>query len=604
MSTQPSSYTVRTLPTSEGTPEVISLPGGAADEQMKRLLREKKAAKTYQDRRRDEWDENYTLSRNKVMTNRLTQRQTTNIPLMKETIKTSLSKIDDMPTVEWKEKKGDTYKSMVVQQMWADDQKALNFEGIDLLDKKNVLLYGRSFKKLNWVRGKGLDVRVMDIYDILVDPLTDPLNLETARFLIHQNIFRSLRDIIADDRYDQSARDTLDNLIKQPEGIVQATKAREEYEKKLERIKEMGYDSSDFPLFASGEVIVNLTEHITREWNAGKKEFERHVVTYANERIRLMDELLEDAIGVDFYPYVTWADDMETQDFWSDSVADLVRTPNKIINVWFSQLTENRTLKNFQMHWYDATVQGYAPQTYEPGPGRMLPAPGDPNKTIMPVDVSGLDDTMGAINFIISMVERASSASATDKGIMPQKQVRKAEIQAILQKAQERTVLMARFYNRSWQDFAQKWVKLYDANQDGKRVLHKISHTGKVWPKAVYPNDWKSEAGFEAMVRSSSEQESQKSQGIQKWMFVLAQFPQNQSLRKIAQKRMLGILDLTAEEAREINDEEKKRMSQPRQPQGGEVAGQGQPPGRAVTPEAEQMKALAGTVSKLKSLGV
>jgi hypothetical protein len=593
MSTQPSSYNVQTLPTHEGIPSNISLPGGAADEQMKRLLREKKAAKAYQDRRRDEWDENYTLARNKVSTNRLTQRQTTNIPLMKETIKTSLSKIDDMPAVDWKEKKGDMYKSMIVQSMWADDVKQLNLEGVDLLDKKNVLLYGRSFKKLNWIPDKGLEVRVMDIFDILVDPLTDPLNLETARYIIHQNIFRSLRDIVADERYDKSARDILDNLTRSPEGIVQGDKNREEWNKKMERIKEMGFDQADFALFGAGDVIVNLTEHITREWNKQEKKYERHVVVYANERIRLMDELLENAIGVDFYPYVTWADDMETQDFWSDSVADLVRTPNKIINVWFSQLTENRTLKNFQMHWYDATVQGYAPQTYEPGPGRMLPAPGDPSKTIKPVDVSGLDDTMGAIDFIVRMVERASSTSGTDKGVMPQKQVRKAEIQAVLQKAQERTVLMARFYNRSWQDFCQKWIMLKIANQTGKQTLHKISHTGKIWPKIIYPNDWKSEAGFEAMVRSTSEQEGEKSKGVQKWMFVMAQFPQNQSLKKIAQKRMLGILDMTPEEIREVNDEEKKNQGQP------QLGGAPQQ-----SPEADQMKALSGTVSKLKSLGV
>ena len=51
----------------------------------------------------------------------------------------------------------------------------------------------------------------------------------------------------------------------------------------------------------------------------------------------------------------------------------------------------------------------------------MLPAPGDPNKTIMPVDVQGLDETLNAINFLTSIAERASGATAIEKGQGEQK---------------------------------------------------------------------------------------------------------------------------------------------------------------------------------------
>src|SRR6267154_3972158 len=68
----------------------------------------------------------------------------------------------------------------------------------------------------------------------------------------------------------------------------------------------------------------------------------------------LAKEPLEAVIGVtsDHYfrthfPYNSWADDLERQDFWSDGIADMVRTPNKVINSWFSQMVENRTLRNF-----------------------------------------------------------------------------------------------------------------------------------------------------------------------------------------------------------------------------------------------------------------
>ena len=64
-------------------------------DEMVRLQKEKKAAIELQERKHDDWNDNYELYRNKVRINRLTQRQAVNIPLMKETVKTLLSKIDD-----------------------------------------------------------------------------------------------------------------------------------------------------------------------------------------------------------------------------------------------------------------------------------------------------------------------------------------------------------------------------------------------------------------------------------------------------------------------------------------------------------------------------
>src|SRR5258708_6282323 len=110
-------------------PSQIILPADAQPgEKMRRLLRQKKSARDFQDRRRDDWDDNYDLYRNKVFTNRLTQRQSVNIPLMKETLKTILSKIDDIQIVEWKEKGGDEFKQLLFQEMWNDYSDRLNFE--------------------------------------------------------------------------------------------------------------------------------------------------------------------------------------------------------------------------------------------------------------------------------------------------------------------------------------------------------------------------------------------------------------------------------------------------------------------------------------------
>lgn len=564
------------------------LPDFTPSDLIMQRTKEKEIARSYQERRHIDWNDNYELNRNKTKTNRLTQRQAVNIPLMKETVKTTLSKIDDPPTVDFKEKNGDEYKELIVQEMWNDDYERLNLEGVDLQDKKTVLLSGRSFKKLNWNKD-GFQVTTPDIFDIIIDPLVDPLDIETARFIIHQNIFRSLLDVMADGRYHAAGKKELEKYLHSKQGTVQSGKNMEEYRKKNERLIAMGVKESDIPLFAGGDVILSLSEHICSVWNNSKKAFERRVIIYADDMVELYNETLQECLGVDFFPYVSWGDDLETNDFWSDGIADLVRTPNKVLNVWFSQMVENRTLRNFQMHWYDSTTEDYQPTQYEPGPGVMLPAPGDPNKTIMPVDIQGLDETMNAINFLTQIVERGTAATSIDKGVQEGPRTTLGEVEILVGKAMERTQSMAKFYRRSWQELAMKWYGLMEANQTSKRKLYKQGAGGKLWPKMVYPKDWKSEFGFQAFVRSSSEQEQEKTKGIQRLMFVKGMFPNNGALNRLTQKRSLELLDLTPAELREIEEDEKKSQEMLQQQQVAVQAGQPVDPA-AAQPDMAQIQ--------------
>ena len=533
-------------------------------DKMLKLKRERDAAREHQKRRHEDWNDNYELYRNKVRTNRLTQRQAVNLPLMKETIKTILSRIDEPPNVDWKEKSSDELKELIFQEMWNQTYKDQKLEWVDVLDKKNVLLYGLSTKFLNPQDGQ-INISVLDIYDVVYDPLMNPLDIESARFIIRQNIFRSLREVLADERYSEEGKEKLKMWSMSPQGIIQSGSNKKEWEKKMERARAMGVNHSEFAHFAAGDVIVNLCEHYTLEWNVKEKQFEKHVCVYADEWCELMDEKLTELIGVDFYPLVLWFEDPETNDIYPDGVADLVRTPNKVINVWYSQLIENRTLQNFQMHWYDATNDKYKPQTYEPGPGRMLPAPGNPNETILPVAINGLDETLTAIDFITRIVERGSGATAIEKGVAEKGTQTLGEVEILVGKAMERSVSMQKFYRGSWYELSKKWADLLHANPPRKTTLYRTGASGKLYEKVVYASDWKSKAGYEPVVSSSSEQEANDVKTVQKYFAVLAQFPDNPELRKIAQQRQLELLDFTPDELKRVLDAEEDRMAQEQQ---------------------------------------
>lgn len=560
-------------------------------ELMIKLQAEKRSGFDLQKRKHDDWTDNYELYRGKVRTNRLTQRQAVNIPLMKETVKTLLARIDDPPNIDWKELGGNEEKELIYQEIWNQQFRDNNLEIIDILDKKNVLLYGLSTKKLN-IKKDGVSISVLDPYDILIDPLMRNWDIESARFIVHQNIFRTIRDILADDKYSQAGKDELKIWADSPAGILQGNKDREEWEKKMERLRAMGVTSSQFQLFAAGDKIVNLTEHFTTLWNG--KEFERRVVVYANDTIELYNDTLENCIGVECWPFVSWSEDPEILDIYPDSVADLIRVPNKILNVWFSQLIENRTLKNFQMHWY-LPQEGFSPQTYTPGPGMMLPAPKggeDINKVIKPVEISGLDDTLTSIQALTSIVERGTGATAIEKGQSEAGQQTLGEIQILVGKANERATAMQKFYRISWYETAVKWDKIMQANSPKYLKLYKAGKSGKMYKKRIFVSDWKSEAGYQPNVSSTSEQEAEDVKGLQKFNFILSQFPNNMALKKIAQKRMLGFVDLTPEELKQVEDSEEQNVNNNLNPNasGGLPEQTGQP---------EQMAEIENKISQL-----
>lgn len=554
-----------------------------ASDKIVKLVSEKKSARDFQLRKHTGWNENYELYRNKVKTNRLTQRQAVNVPLMKETVKTLLSKVDDPPSVEWKEKSGDDMKELIYQQIWDDNFDTNSLELVDVLDKKNVFLYGISSKMLNLTE-KGVSIDVLDVFDVIYDPLMDPLDVETARYIVRQNIFKPLRDILVDDRYTQSGKDKLKDWIATEKGMIVSGQNKEQWDKKQERLRAMGVSSDKFPLYSGGDVLINLTEQYTNIWNAKTKKFERHVITYADDMIELYDDLLENCIGTSMWPIEPWYEDPETNDIYPDGVCDMIQPMNKVINVWFSQQIENRTLQNFQMHWYDATNESYAPQTYEPGPGRMLPAPGDPNKTILPVQINGLDETMTAIDFLTSIIERGTGATALEKGTPEQGAQTLGEVQILVGKATERAKTMAKFYRTSWYKIAVKWNEMMQNNTFPKMSLFKTGSDGKVYEKIVYSADWKSKAGYAPSVASSSEQEADEMKSLQKFGVVAAQFPNNVALRKILQTRELKTLDLTASELKEIQDEE-DRMAKEQQMAKDQAQSQAQAVNQDVQPD-------------------
>ena len=543
-----------------------------------KLREERKVAIQYQSRRHETWREIYELYRDIVETNELTQRQEVNVPIMKETKKTLLSRIDDPPMIEFdcleSGQKG-REKEINLNESWNDDYDNCNFEGVDIIEKGNVLLYGRAWKKLNVINGS-FKTEALDNLDIVSDPKMKPLDVETARFLIHLHIEKTLKTILADPTYLEKGKDELKSLLfgegDDPTGrgaILKSDGEDQTQEAKEDILKSLGINNYDD--FVASDVMVQLAEHFTMIWDEVSKKWVRYVVTMANNSVVLRKRPLKEAIGVEFWPFTTWADDVDSKDTWTDGMGDIVLTPNKVMNIYFSTMVENRVYRNLGMSWY-LPSKGYDPQTFEPEPFGQYPAPIIKDKTgkvmsvnevIKQMEIPALEDNLVSIEFLIKLVERATAATAIAKGVQEKGQTTLGEIEELVESASDRIVSIAKFYRRAWKEFAEKWRALKEANaKDTPVTLYKKGASGEYFKKKIYKKDIYSSDGYKVKVRSSSELEKEQMTGIKKLFAILQQFPNNAALRKIAQKRLLDNLDLTKEELDEITQYEEQNAQQ------------------------------------------
>jgi len=546
----------------------------AEDPLILKFKTEKDAAVNFQKRRHEQWQSTYDLYRDIIHINALTQRQSVNIPIMKETKRTILSRIDESPSVFFdcleKGVKGRD-KEIRTNELWQDDFDRCNFEAIDILEKNNVLLEGRTFKVLNYKGGR-FEVEVPDNLDIVIDPKTSVINIETARYFTRLHIFKTLKEVLSDKKYSDEAKQKLkENLQADAVGGFLTFSGDATQQAKDKILQDLNI--TNFDELKAFDVLIELNEHFTNIWDEKGKKWVRYVLVIANDKTVLYKETLKKTLGIEFWPIVSWADDLDGKDFWSDGVGDVIRTPNKIANIYFSSMLENREYNNLSMFWY-LPVPGYNPQTYEPEPFGQYPAPliKDAQGNYMPIEqvikqvaIPKLEDSLVSIDFLIKLIERATAATAIEKGVGEKKQITLGEVQELAAKSAERIVSMAKFYRRAWKEFAWKWLEITKANANEKNpiTLYKKSYDGSYYSEEVRPSDWISDKGYRIRVMSSSEQEGEAQASIQKLLAVKTQMPNNPALTKVINKRLVDFLKLTVEEVREIEGAEKQMEIQP-----------------------------------------
>lgn len=522
---------------------------------------DKSDAYEYQHRRHNQWRMNYILYRDTVIVDRVFQRQTANIPMTKATIKTIMAAIGKMIEFDFVNRDNNKDKELVFNAYW-DDVLEDNIASLkDIVDKKQLLLKGRSFKFWYIKDGKPR-MKVFDAYDILVDRLADPTDIDSARFIIQQHIFTTLGKILSNPAYDAGAKAKLREFFESQEGGVVSEENQESLMFKNQRLKDLGVMNTED--FATGETIVELNNVYYKLWDEEEKAEKIYFIVYAHNQV-LQVTPLEDIYGKtpdrfwrDHYPFEWVADDVEVTDVWSDGVADIVRGSNIAVNALFSQMMENRTLRNYNMYFYNSSLskERFAPQTFTPRPWGWYPVPGNPNEVIQQVQIPNLEDSINDIRFIMDVVGKATAVTDTQQGDINNRKVTLGEVQMAFTQSLKRIDSITPFLKTSWKLFANKFVKMIEGSHHllDDRKLYKKGYRGTVFNKKISGKDLVSESMFDVEVVSVGDRQAKAIDVLKKLDLASAKMPENQALKKVYADKILSFIDdLTPEERDQIN---------------------------------------------------
>lgn len=515
-------------------------------------IRDKEESVKFKERRFLQWNENYSLYRDKVNTNRLTQRQPINIPIIRETIQSWISKIDESPKLKFetrdktsKDKDGE----IVMNEIWSYYQDKLKLDILDNIEKKVVGLQGRGFKKIGMSKGQ-IFIDLIDPYDIEIDPRVNPLDIETANYVKHTHIYRSLREILADEKYTASGKEQLKQFLDTKAGIIKAATDEQSYQMRKQRLENLGV--TNFDEYGAADVMVELNESYKLVWSETDKQFVRHLQIIATDSVVLLDKPLKEAIGITKIPIITWASDPDAIDFWSDGIADSVRTFNKVTNMYISQDLENRTYRNFGMYFFNTLNGTFQPRAFDPKPFGMYGVPGNPKEIVQQIDIQPLNDVSNQITWLKNLIQSSVAQTPSERGVKEPGEQTLGQVQLQLSQSKGINQVVSKNYRTAWKELGNLFYELMKENSRGSMKLFKKGQDGNYHPKDIYPSDWKCPSGYEVKVEVEAEKSVADDFDLKKIQYIKNSFATNPTAILLAKRKELELLDFTSEEVDSI----------------------------------------------------
>ncbi len=155
------------------------------------------------------------------------------------------------------------------------------------------MLFGRSFKSLNLIDGH-FYTEIVDPQDILIDRYVDPADIDSARFLIHEHIYKPLSSLRTNPMFDNAAVSRLQLHLSTEAGLIKAEQNQLDWVEKQRREASLGVIDAFNPVL--GETYVELNKWFIKEFNEKTKQDEITFVVTAEDMEVLYQAPLDEHI--------------------------------------------------------------------------------------------------------------------------------------------------------------------------------------------------------------------------------------------------------------------------------------------------------------------
>ncbi len=443
------------------------------------LRAEYKAGLDYRHGREKQWQEGEDQYFNRKKKS-LKQRYNVPVPIVSGFVETLLSKVDDPPTLKFKQGDEADYKAVKkAQALYQQDSRRDDYDWdmVDLDGKKIAALYGRSITKIyaeSLPKYKST-LEPIDVYDFICDPIGGG-NLERHRFVMQDNILKTKEELKAGVEagiYEKEPVEKLINATKQ-DALVDNDSI---YKAKQNRLISLGLDGVSYNY--AGQAMYKMVEAGTM-WN-GKRYYA--LFNYETGMI-IRCAPWTDVFKSNLWCWTSWATHRDVFNFWSKSPVDDILPLADMIRILVNQELDNRLKRNFGQRAYDPDMfPNPVELTWKPD-GLVAVKSGSTTARsiesgVYQFETPELQGTINLVNWIDTIIGQKSGITAEAQGASEEDKV--GIYYGNLQQVADRLGLYNKSYKKNWQAIGKRYVWGLYEHLRSPQAVEIIGEKGQEW---------------------------------------------------------------------------------------------------------------------------
>ena len=421
-----------------------------------------------------EWHENENLLYGKKPKT-LSKRSNIMIQLMAGFEDTLLSKIKQPVLVVFKPTElADKDKARKVTSAWQLESSVSHedWEYKDLLTKKLAMVSGRGILKIHARYPYAHRLDPIDHYDFIVDPLTNGMTLESARYLGQDNIILSKYQLEHGNGYiKEKVKELINSYADNNSEIPDNTD-----QQKSNRFVVVGMNYQDY--FQAGDASFKLLE-----WYTTINGIRAVVLLDLNKKIIIKKKELKEVTSPlregdqPFWPYESWAYYPDLFNFWSPAPMSRVRELFQLRNVSLNQMFDNNEAKNKPSRAYDPKIYTN-PSLLTYSPDRLIPvAPNrDPSKGLYTLPVNDIIEPQHFDTILEKLSGKITGVNSDGAGMSDTEKV--GIYYGDQQNQEKRMTLFEISYNRCHLKLGQKYLLNLSDKLDKKASIKILGEDG------------------------------------------------------------------------------------------------------------------------------